>query len=85
MPEHVHCTEASFGRVEVVFVYSTLGWVFVRGAIVQVCVLYWGLCLGAGCVLALRSLSREVGVCWDAGPVYCTVGGLCPWVMSLGL
>ena len=42
MPEHVHCTEASLGRVEVVFVYSTLGWVFVRGAIVQVCVLYWG-------------------------------------------
>ena len=32
MPEHVQCTEASFGRVEVVFVYSTLGWVFVHGA-----------------------------------------------------
>ena len=61
MPEHVHCTRrVCFDRVEVVFVYSTLGWVFVRGATVHVCVLYWGLSLGYGCVLALWSLTREV-------------------------
>jgi len=35
MPEHVRHTEASFGHVEVVFVYSTLGWVFVRRAVAQ--------------------------------------------------